>query len=217
MDPYDESQRQQHHPSHSIPNAAYPDSPYRPGEGQSRQPTIAASSSHGLSSTTSSPSLAFTPHTTHQPGQWPGDAAISPANLAIPQGPPPPYDPTRTPTSYSPLDASPSASHRPTTSPHDDGIPLQDMTPAASVSDYQLQQQRQHHHIVAPTPQTSAASTMSDKLGPAAARLRKRRRMKICIVVAGAVAIFITALMIGIGMGVIKQALHDDDNEIDDD
>lgn len=35
MSPYDEEAQRQHHPSQQIPNAAYPDSAYRPGTGQS--------------------------------------------------------------------------------------------------------------------------------------------------------------------------------------
>jgi hypothetical protein len=227
MDPYDEAQHHQHHPSHSIPNAAYPDSPYRPGEGQQ---DATASPSHAVSGNSSS-SLAFapshegthSPHTAqqnqqnqqHQQGQWP-DAAMNPSNLAIPQGPPPPYDPSRTPTSYSPLDVSPSASHRPDPSSHQVGIPLQDMTPVASTGQYQSQQQWQQHHPVLPTPHGSGASTLSDKLDPVtAARLRKKRRMKICLVITGAVVIFLTALMIGVGLGVIRQALHSGDDEDD--
>lgn len=235
MDPYDEAQHDQHHPSHSIPNAAYPDSEYRPGQGHAAAAATPSSQHGGVSSSGSftpqsqaSPSIYAPPHVQHeQPGLWPGTVA-KPSNLSIPNGPPPPYDPSRTPSSYSPLGAASSSSRQPVTA-HLDDIPLQDMTPVSGAGgdspshhhyqqQPQLQPQRQQqpgHQLQVPPPPNpggSGASTVSDKTGPLAAKLRKKRRMKICLLLGIAVLTFITALMIGIGLGVIKGKLHNNDD-----
>ncbi|UKZ74210.1 hypothetical protein TrVFT333_001869 [Trichoderma virens FT-333] len=106
MDSYDDDiQRQQYHPSHSIPDAAYPDdSPFR------HQQLQASYGAGNFGASPSHPSHGMTPLPSHvgsQPGyQSQHQHQHQPQNQGawqpydIPSSPPPPYDPSQAPSAY---------------------------------------------------------------------------------------------------------------------
>ncbi|KAI9163447.1 hypothetical protein HJFPF1_05061 [Paramyrothecium foliicola] len=97
MDPYDDTPHD--HPSQSIHNAAYPDSPYQPGQGQQhhhqlRLDTTSPPPSHDPSSSLINSSRTPSSHHSllrNSAASW-STAATPAPDLTSPQDPPPPYD-----------------------------------------------------------------------------------------------------------------------------
>ncbi|KAK5998850.1 hypothetical protein PT974_01234 [Cladobotryum mycophilum] len=226
------------HPSDSIPNAAYPDAPYQPGTGGRPPPdammgihnhqalygmnystpshasTIMGTSSLGASS----PSLLTQPSSlghvsSYQHSSWP--------DSTIPDVPPPPYEPSRAPSSNSPLNTRSVTSHQHTpsgsalalampmgTTERGRGsevartvemIPLQDMPTRPSAT----------HPPPVRSSASSAVETGSNKPAPLmTARERRKRGLKICLIILIAFIIFAIALSVGIAMGVFKEYHH---------
>ncbi|KAL7938366.1 hypothetical protein V8C35DRAFT_151071 [Trichoderma chlorosporum] len=223
MDSYDDDiQRQQYHPSHSIPDAAYPDdSPFRQQQQQQLQTPFGAGS---FASSPSHPSHGLTPLPSHagsQPGYQPqhqqqpqSQGAWQPYD--IPSSPPPPYDPSQAPSAYQYPPIHGVSLANPATHPgarvdvhvQTAGIemmPLQGPTTATSPQMAPL----------APGASTSALTQASNaaedpyKLDAAAMeRRRKQRRFKICIILMAAVFMFCGMLIIGVALGVVKGVLN---------
>ncbi|KAL6790518.1 hypothetical protein V8C43DRAFT_20118 [Trichoderma afarasin] len=221
MDSYDDDiRRQQYHPSHSIPDAAYPDdSPFR-----QQQQLQASYSPGGFGASPSHPSHGMTPLPSNigtQAGYQPQHQQ-QPQNQGtwqpydIPSSPPPPYDPNQAPSTYqySQIDATTLAN--PATRPNTrvdvtvqtggiEMMPLHGATVALSPQMAPL----------APGASTSALTQASNvaedpyKLDAAAAeRRRKQRRLKICIILLAVLFMFCGALIIGVALGVVKGALN---------
>ncbi|TFB03213.1 hypothetical protein CCMA1212_004845 [Trichoderma ghanense] len=217
MDSYeDDIQRQQYHPSHSIPDAAYPDdSPFRRQQ-QQFQATYGAG---GFGASPVHPPAALTPpsshaadHSGYQPQhqrQVQNQEAWQPYD--IPSSPPPPYDPSQAPSAYhhtplhAPAVAAPAATHP---NARVDGhvqpmgielmpLPLQQTAPLAPV--------------ISTSALTHASNVAEDpyKLDAASAeRRRRQRRIKICLIVLTVVFIFCGALIMGVAWGVLKRSIN---------
>ncbi|KAH6607254.1 hypothetical protein Trco_003567 [Trichoderma cornu-damae] len=219
MDSYDDDiQRQQYHPSHSIPDAAYPDdSPFR----QQQLRLQASHGAGGLGVSPLHPSAGMSPlscrvgdhqagfhqpqHHLHQPQQHHG--GWTPYD--IPSSPPPPYDPGQAPSAYprpqtdATTLAAPAARPNARVDVHAQAgaiemVPLQVVTAAAaSTSAFAL------------TPAGNAAAEDPYKLDAAASeRRRKQRRLKVCVIVLVVVFMFCGALIIGVALGILKGALN---------
>ncbi|KFA76728.1 hypothetical protein S40288_09592 [Stachybotrys chartarum IBT 40288] len=213
MDPYDS----QHHPSQSIPDAAYPDTPYRPGQGQ--QSSASSYSLHSSGSFTNSHGQSgfdfdgFRPNLpSHQSWQQsaPSQSITVHGSSTVPDVPPPPYAPSPT---------SPSSQR------HDDSIqsiPLQPIHPLASpppthVHAHDNAYGTSYYPATSPMSPTrpygfpgamgSNSSTCSGKLGPVAQQ-RRRRRLKICLICLTVIVLAILGLILGVAMGVIKERQH---------
>ncbi|KAL7790810.1 hypothetical protein V8C37DRAFT_177124 [Trichoderma ceciliae] len=229
MDSYDDDiQRQQYHPSHSIPDAAYPDdSPFRQQQQQLQFQLQDSYGARGYGTSPLHPSVGMTPlpsHVGNQPGyhqaqhhqhQPQHQGAWQPFD--IPSSPPPPYDPSQAPGTYTypQIDAATLAT--PATRPHTrvdvhfqtggiEMVPLQVVTTVTSPT------QRAPLALGASASALTQASNASEdpyKLDAAAAeRRRKQRRLKVCIIVLAVVFMFFGALIIGVALGVVKGALN---------
>ncbi|KAL6882426.1 hypothetical protein HDV57DRAFT_61331 [Trichoderma longibrachiatum] len=225
MDSYDDDiQRQQYHPSHSIPDAAYPDdSPFRQQQQQQYQASYGAG---GFDASPVHPPAAVTPlsshaavhsgyhpqhqHRTHNQEAWqPYD---------IPSSPPPPYDPSQAPSAYqyppihTPAVTTPAATHP-------------NARVDAHVQPVGIELTPLHHQQsapLAPAVSTSALTHASNvaedphKLDAASAeRGRRQRRIKLCLIVLTVVFIFCGAIIMGIAWGVFKRSInkHPDDHD----
>ncbi|PTB70420.1 hypothetical protein BBK36DRAFT_1174209 [Trichoderma citrinoviride] len=227
MDSYDDDiQRQQYHPSHSIPDAAYPDdSPFRQQQQQQQLQFQASYGAGGFGTSPVHPPAAVTPlssHTGNEPGYQPQHQRQTQNQEAwqpydIPSSPPPPYDPSQAPAAYqyppihAPAVAIPAATHPNT---HADGhvqavgielMPLPVATTAVPP---------QQTAPLAPAVSTSVEDAY--KLDAASVeRRRRQRRIKICLIVLTVVFIFIGALILGVAWGVLKKSInkHPDDHD----
>ncbi|KAL7947831.1 hypothetical protein V8C42DRAFT_315793 [Trichoderma barbatum] len=222
MDSYDDDiQRQQYHPSHSIPDAAYPDdSPFRQQQLQHQ----ASYGAGGFGAGPLHPSNGMTPLPSHvgsQPGYQPqhqhqpqNQGAWQPYD--IPSSPPPPYDPSQAPSAYQYPQIDATALATPVTRPNarvdvhiqTGGIEMMPLQVATTAMSPQMAP-------LAPGASTSALTQASNaaedpyKLDAAAAeRRRKHRRFKICIILLAVLFMFCGALIIGVALGVVKGALH---------
>ncbi|RFU77643.1 hypothetical protein TARUN_4589 [Trichoderma arundinaceum] len=227
MDSYDDDiRRQQYHPSHSIPDAAYPDdSPFRQQQLQLQAPYGPG----GFGASPAHPSTGISPLSSHMGSQPAYQSQHQPqpqhqgawAPYDIPNSPPPPYDPSQAPSAYQypQIDAATLAT--PATQPNAridahmqtggiEMMPLQGAATAASPA---------QAPPPAPGASTSALTQASHavedpyKLDAAAAeRRRKQRRLKLCIIVLAVIFIFFGALIIGVALGVVKGALNKPDH-----
>lgn len=230
MDPEDA----RHHPSQSIPNAAYPDARgYQPGTGGGSSPSENNGSNTTYAQGQPYPSTAYSTTTSADPSTRPWSP--SPSQL---HDPPPPYNPSdtdnRTFANSSGYAAGSSRGDESTYGARSgsgamSNIPLQDMPP---VHNYQPQSQHEQERAalypqqrpLQPYPGHSLA-----KPGDAEAqgqvpggqdammRTRKRRRRRFVLLGGGLFAIFLLALLIGIGLGVIRKIRNGDDDDDDDD
>ncbi|KAF4979225.1 hypothetical protein FZEAL_4534 [Fusarium zealandicum] len=226
MDPSDT--RDGSHPSHSIPDAAYPDdSSYRPGDSSPSLNPSQVAIPPSIVTTTSSSSPQQTYSTSHvspfapaySNPPSPNSHATSPYSTTaaapglhphdIPLSPPPPYDPAQPPSVYSPLEPVPAFQHAAPTPPESSHYaPSSTPWPQAAPS---------------PNPYGSSAGSSVNggggayKLGPVAAeRARRKRKMQMCAVALCAVVLFVLALIIGILMGVVKVQWKGRDDDDDD-
>ncbi|KAM0247115.1 hypothetical protein ACHAQJ_009955 [Trichoderma viride] len=208
MDSYDDDiQRQQIHPSHSIPDAAYPDdSPFR----------LQLQSSYGgggFPTAPSHPLPGFSPlnsHVGNQPGYQPQQqGAWQPYD--IPSSPPPPYDPSQAPSAYQYPQNDATTVTTPVTRPH---ARVDEHTQTGGIEMMPLPAMAT---VVSPAPgastsaltQASHAAEDPYKLDAASAlRRRKQRRLRICIIVMAVVFIFCGALIIGVALGVVRGSLN---------
>ncbi|EGR50022.1 uncharacterized protein TRIREDRAFT_106111 [Trichoderma reesei QM6a] len=226
MDSYDDDiQRQQYHPSHSIPDAAYPDdSPFRHQQQQQQHHFQAPYSTGGFgANTVHRPPAAVTPLSSHAGGpsgyqpqhqhQTQNQEAWQPYD--IPSSPPPPYDPSQAPGAYqypsihAPAVATPAATYP--TAPVDGHVP----TVGIELMPLPPQQTAPLAPIVSTSALTHASNIAEDpdKLDAASTeRVRRQRRLKICIIILTVVFIFCGALIMGIAWGVFKRSIkHPDD------
>lgn len=219
----------QAHPSDSIPDAAYPDSSYRPSDGPhefSPMNTSTASLPHSIQSPPqqqhptylqphqqpyqhqySNSQTSFTGNTSTYPATPaspnPNQVANSPWQ-SEPAGPPPPYDPSQAPSFYSPLSA-PAAAHTSSSN-----LQIHTGPPGSSSGSF-----------APPSPYSMQSSQFPSspepgyvKYGPIAeARRRRKRKMKICIITMCFLFLFFIAMTIGIALGVLKVQFKDRDND----
>ncbi|KAH0497270.1 hypothetical protein TgHK011_004588 [Trichoderma gracile] len=224
MDSYDDDiQRQQYHPSHSIPDAAYPDdSPFRQQQqfhasygtgGFGTSPVHPPATVTPLSSRAADPS-GYQPQHQHQTQN---QEAWQPYD--IPSSPPPPYDPSQAPSAYqyppshAPVIATPAATHP---NAHADG---HIQTAGIELMPLPPQQTAPLAPVISSSALTHASNVAEDpyKLDAASAeRVRRQRRIKICLIVLTVVFIFCGALILGVAWGVLKRSVkHPDDHDDD--
>lgn len=170
----------QHHPSHQIPNAAYPDSSYRPGVG----PTTSYQQHQQGSLQTHTDPGAAAAQIQPPPQAWHGDAS----------DPPPPYDPSSRPSDIPLQDVRP---------PHpaatvDSGATTAGPSPVSPNQYRRLGAGSAFAHYTN-TNTTVKPDTPRPYRTPAQLR---RRKIKICALLFVAIIIFLGALLVGVGLGV---------------
>ncbi|KAH7305001.1 hypothetical protein B0I35DRAFT_147193 [Stachybotrys elegans] len=213
MDPYDESR---HHPSESIPDAAYPDAPYRPGEGQ--QNARPSPVSH-----TSTPVSLFPSPVSHHShsSPWSHDGSHQSPDPGMPDVPPPPYAPPQRQPDSSPAMMG-----------HPHAIPLQTLRPVTSAGSSNMpiyHHQGSHvgsgYYAGAPPSQSPFApyvvssggpgSTMSSKQYPVGRAGLLQRRRRLLLLGTFLIGLTVTLLVVGLWYGVYNR--NNDDNNDDDD
>ncbi|KAG8415396.1 hypothetical protein J3459_011291 [Metarhizium acridum] len=223
-----EPQESPDHPSQSIPNAAYPDTPYQPGSGfhgdaSTPASTGLATSVAGNNTTSHSASSTASPNQSAAntgPSSWHQAAALS---TSIPDSPPPPYVRDEHSRPYITAQTRPAShwtgtpSNRRNEQP--ESVPLQSLSLASSSQCCRAPAAAsitQHDQLPSACTTGSGsitASTRTVKLGSVAeARRRRRRRVTICLVLLAAVIVFVLALIIGIALGVIRNTARNDRN-----
>ncbi|KAL6871345.1 hypothetical protein J3F83DRAFT_658127 [Trichoderma novae-zelandiae] len=219
----DDIQRQQYHPSHSIPDAAYPDdSPFRQQQLQFQAPYGAG----GLGASPMHPPAGVMPLSSHAANHagYQSQHQHQPRNQGvwqpydIPSSPPPPYDPSQAPGAYQhpPIDATavatPAATHlngRVDGHVQTGGIELMPL-PAVTTA-MPPQQTAPLAPVVSTSALTQASNAAEDpyKLDAASTeRRRRQRRIKMCIIVLTVVFVFCGALIMGVAWGVLKGSIN---------
>lgn len=223
------------HPSESIPNAAYPESNYRPGAGSSSSSVPVASSAFSSQQASSGfgpqgSSYQATP-STHSASTWQHSDDASdppppyvPANSALPtpvpvQGMPPPQQQAPTPTLLTPIHS------RDDRLPTAGGIPLSNLPPLAthpSAAGSQHQPFAAGHYqpnwppagpdLNTPDGRHSSQSHKYDQVGMGIWQSRQRRaqRAKVCGLSSGFVVAICIAIAVAIGISLRNSHSHDD-------